>query len=244
MRRIFWLGLMFSVLSASAVAAQSGSAPQAKPVRCDALRATKARVYGFHPAQLNESQIEAKGKEIDAFWKEVRSAGPEGVNCLRAMLAEEKTDRIFQFNAGEALFSLDQSPQALNLVRDAIAQADFQETDPANYLSLALELSHAGADIQPLAARLLRYPDAVIHISEHALDLDSDTAALFLYGSMPGAQASKALIADLQAPESFVRSAAAHLLAEQMTDEGFRALSNGKISSEWKRTSGAKISRR
>lgn len=228
MRQIFLLGTMFSFWCALGIVAEAGGTPQAKPVTCEALRATKAKVYGFHPAQLNEAQIDAKGKDMDAFWKEVRSSGPEGVSCLRTMLAEEKSDRIFQFDAGETLFLLDQSPQALIFVRDAIGQADFQETDPANYLSLALDLSLGGVDIQPLAARLLRYPDAVIHISEHALDLDSDTAALFLYGSMPGAQASNALITDLQAPESFVRSAAAHLLAEQMTGESFRALSQWK----------------
>jgi hypothetical protein len=104
-------------------------------------------------------------------------------------------------------------------------QTDFQETDPANYLSLALELGQRGVNIQSLAARLLLFPNAIIHISEHSLDLDSDTAALFLYGSMDSAKASKALIAQLQAQEPFVRAAAAHLLAEEMTEEAFRTLS-------------------
>ena len=80
-------------------------------------------------------------------------------------------------------------------------------------------------DIQSLAAKLLLFPNAVIHISEHSLDLDSDTAALFLYGSMDPLKSSKALIAQLQAQEPFVRAAAAHLLAEQMTEEAFRTLS-------------------
>jgi hypothetical protein len=80
-------------------------------------------------------------------------------------------------------------------------------------------------NIQGLAAKLLLFPNAVIHISEHSLDLDSDTAALFLYGSMDPTKASKALIAKLDAPEPFVRAAAAHLLAEQMTEEAFRTMS-------------------
>ncbi|HXJ13096.1 MAG TPA: hypothetical protein VNH19_12560, partial [Candidatus Limnocylindrales bacterium] len=141
------------------------------------------------------------------------------------MLTAEKNDHIFQFDAASFLFQLDKSPESLNLVKDALAQTDFQETDPANYLSLALELGQRGVNIQSLAARLLFFPNAIIHISEHSLDLDSDTAALFLYGSMDSAKASKALIAQLQAQEVFVRPAAAHLLAEQMTEEAFRALS-------------------
>jgi hypothetical protein len=222
----FFLAILLLLLSAAfPIAAHPQSSPDEKPSTCDILRASKAKVYGFHPAQLDESQIEAKGKELDAFWKQVQAAGPDGAACLKLMLAAETTDHNFQFDAGQVLYQMDPSPESLTIVRNAIAQADFQETDPANYLSLALALSQAGVDIQPLAARFLRYPNATIHISEHALDLDVDTAALFLYGSMPAAQATSALTAELQAPELFVRSAAAHLLAEQLNEDAFRALS-------------------
>jgi len=239
LQRLFLAILFLFLLAAPPLAAHPQSAPSEKPSTCDSLRASKSKVYGFHPAQLNESQIEAKGKELDSFWKQVQAAGPEGAACLKVMLAAETTDHNFQFDAGQVLYQMDPSPDSLKIVRDAIAQADFKETDPANYLSLALALSQAGVDIQPLAARLLRYPNATIHISEHALDLDADTAALFLYGSMPAAQATSALTAELQAPELFVRSAAAHLLAEQLNEEAFRTLSRwdgvDKIEEEYRR---------
>ena len=210
-----------------------------KPPTCADLRAEKSKTYGFHLTQLNEAQLDAKTKEIDAFWKQVQAAGPEGLTCIRSLLAEETTDHIFQVDASTMLFPADPSPEARNLIRDSIAQADFQESDPANYLVLALALGQDGVDIRPLASKLLLYPNAVIHISEHDLDLDSDTSALFLYGSMDPAQASNALAALLDAPQPFVRSAAAHLLAEQMTDESFRTLSkwNGfpKIEEDFRR---------
>lgn len=210
-----------------------------KPSPCEALRSQKAKVYGFRLAQLNETQMEEKGKEINAFWKQVQADGPEGTACVRGMLEQEKTDHNFQFDAATMLYQVDQSPATLSLVRDSIAQADFQESDPANYLSLALELGQAGVDIRVLAAKFLRYPDAVVHLPEHSLDLDSDTAALFLYGSMDPSLASKALIEQLQAPEPFIRAAAAHLLAEQMTEEGFRTLSKwdglSKIGEDFRR---------
>jgi hypothetical protein len=198
---------------------------QIAPVSCADLRAAKAKTYGFHLTHLDEAQIDAKSKEIDAYWKQLQSDGPEGVNCLKEMLVAEKNDHIFQFDGASFLFQVDKSPESLNLVKDALAQTDFQETDPANYLSLALELGQRGVDIQALASKLLLYPNAVIHISEHSLDLDSDTAALFLYGSMSPTKASKSLVAQLQAQEPFVRAAAAHLLGEQMTEEAFRTLS-------------------
>ena len=217
MRRIAAALLLCSVGMGARVARAQGS--------CADLRTQKEKVYGFHLAQLTETQIDAKSKEIDAYWKQVQSAGPGGVTCLKQMLAEEKTDHLFQFDAASFLYQLDKSPEALNIVKDALAQADFQETDPANYLSLALELGQRGVDIQALAGKILLYPNAVVHISEHALDLDSDTAALFLYGSMDSQKASEALISKLQAEQPFVRAAAAHLLAEQMTEPSFRTLS-------------------
>jgi len=235
LRRILLRALL--LLSVGVTAAHAWPAPDA--VSCDSIRAAKSRIYGYHIAQLNEEQIDAKSKELDAFWKQVQAAGPDGVSCIRGLLAEEKTDHIFQFDAASMLFPADPSPETRNLIRDSIAQADFQESDPADYLTLAMELGQAGVDTRPLAAKLLLYPNATIHISEHSLDLDSDTAALFLYGSMDPAQATSALTALLQAPEPFVRAAAAHLLAEQMTDDSFRALSKWdglpKIEEDYRR---------
>ena len=222
------LGLSFAANTAHATA-----------VTCADLRSEKSRVYGFHLAQLNEEQLAAKTKELDTFWKNVQAAGPEGVSCVRSLLAEEKNDHAFQVDAAGMLFPADPSPETRNLIRDSLAQADFQESDPANFLTLALELGQAGVDVRPLAYKLLLYPNGVIHISEHSLDLDSDTSALFLYGTMDPKQASEALTNLLEDSQPFVREAAAHLLAEQMTDESFRALSKwdgrSKIQEEFRR---------
>jgi len=232
--------LPFLIISiASFLGATASLARPATPPSCADLRAEKSRTYGFHVTQLNQAQLDAKSQELDAFWKQVQAAGPEGVSCIRALLAEEKADHIFQVDAATMLFPADHSPQTQILIRDALAQADFQESDPANYLALALALGQAGVDVRPLASKLLLYPNAIIHVSEHDLDLDSDTAALFLYGTMDPLQASAALIALLDDPQPFVRAAAAHLLAEQMTDESFRALSRwdevSKIEGEFRR---------
>jgi hypothetical protein len=229
------LVISFSVLAFPVAATHVPDSPTA----CDAIRAAKAKVYGYHIAQLTEEQIDTKSKELDAFWKQVQAAGAQGVTCIHDLLVEEKSDHIFQVDAATMLFAADHSPETRTLVRDSLAQADFQESDPANYLTLAMDLEQAGADIRPLAAKLLLYPNATIHISEHALDLDSDTAALFLYGSMDPSQATSALIGLLKAPQPFVRAAAAHLLAEQMNEESFRTLSKWdgatKIEEDYRR---------
>jgi len=240
-RKLSFLGTLISLsISGATVHGIPFPSPALNaPPTCADLRMAKSKTYGFHLAQLDETQLDAKSKEVDAFWKQVQAAGSEGVTCIRALLAEEKTDHIFQVDAATMLFPADRSLEARILIRDSLAQADFQEIDPANYLSLALELGQAGVDIRPLAARLLLYPNAVIHVSEHSLDLDSDTAALFLYGTMDPSEASNALAASLDAPEPFVRAAAAHLLAEQMTEDSFRRLSKweglSKIEEDFRR---------
>ena len=235
MRRIA-LGIFFLLLFR--VPATYASHPS-DPTPCDSIRASKSKVYGYHIAQLTEEQIDAKSKELDAFWKQVQNAGPDGVSCIRDLLSEEKTDHVFQFDAAAMLFPADHSPEALTLIRDSLRQTDFQESDPANYLTLAMDLQQAGVDVRPLAARLLLYPNATIHVSEHQMDLDSDTAALFLYGSMDPPQATSALNRLLDAKQPFVRAAAAHLLAEQMTEDSFRALSKwegtSKIEEDFRR---------
>ncbi len=239
MRRLLLFTVVFFAFAEIIPAAQTPASTLDKPITCESLRVAKANVYGFHITQLNETQIEAKTKEMDAFWNQAEAAGPPGVACIEDILQAEKTDHYFQFDAASWLFPRDKSPQTLPLIRGSIAAADFQETDPANYLSLALALSLEGVDVSVLADRLLHYPNAVIQIPEHALDLDSDTSALFLYGSMAPADATRALIPELQTPELFVRSAAAHLLAEQMTEEGYRTLAQwdglSKVQEEFRR---------
>jgi hypothetical protein len=206
---------------------------------CEELRAAKTKIYGFHPAQLTEEQVQAKAKELDGFWKQVQAAGLDGVSCVRGMLTEDKTDHVFQFDAAAMLFSADHSPEMMTLVRDSLAQADLQESDPANFLTIAFELGRNGQDVRPLAAKLLSYSNLSIHIPEHELDLDSDTAALFLYAGMEQAQADAALAGLLRDADAAVRSAAAHLLAEQMTEESFRTLGKwdgvSKVAEDFRR---------
>jgi hypothetical protein len=83
--------------------------PQEKAGTCEGLRTEKAKVYGFHPVQMSEADIDAKSQQLNAFWKQVQSSGAEGASCLKGMLADEKTDHNFQFDAGSMLYQMDPS---------------------------------------------------------------------------------------------------------------------------------------
>jgi hypothetical protein len=109
---------LFVLLSLNVNAIHAASPPNSSP-SCADLRAEKSKIYGFHLAQLNETQLDAKTKELDTFWKNVQAAGPEGVTCIRSLLAEEKTDHIFQVDAAGMLFPADPSPETRNLIRDS-----------------------------------------------------------------------------------------------------------------------------
>jgi len=149
-------------------------------------------------------------------------APPFPVRTINQVLLPFLGTPAFNLMPRRFLFQLDKSPEVVESgQRRDRADRFFRRTDPANYLSLALELGTARREcFNRLLPGCCCFPNAIIHISEHSLDLDSDTAALFLYGSMDSAKASKA--ADCAAPgrrnRSWRRRPAAHLLAEEMTE--------------------------
>ena len=64
---------------------------------CAQIEAAKTKIYDFHPSKVDKQTREAKSKEMDKFWKQVKAAGPAGVSCLRQLLTSEK-DGFFLFD--------------------------------------------------------------------------------------------------------------------------------------------------
>jgi hypothetical protein len=191
---------------------------------CESIRTAKIRTYGFHPPQLNDAGRREKSKQMDGFWNLVKASGQPGANCLRDLIGSEHDDHFFQFDGSSLLLALDHSDVSIAIILPAVQAADFADVDAAGYLRLVLQLSQNDADVGPLANKFLGWSKAGAFVPLHSLQLDRDSAALFLYASMPPPLADKYLIADLSASPPYVRSAAAHILAFQMTEEGFRAL--------------------
>ena len=191
---------------------------------CESIRTTKARIYGFHPAQLSPQQQEAKTNELDDFWSAVKQAGPDGVACLKGLLTEEKADGFFEFDGSSLLFSLDKSPVSLQTAADAIGSANLADIDTVAYLGFAMQLAHAGADIGIAARNYLHSPQVAAFLPQHSLQVDRSTGAIFLYGSMSSAEIDKHVIPELEAKEAYARNTAALILALNMTEPSLKAL--------------------
>jgi hypothetical protein len=199
-------------------------AVRAQTDACAAIRAAKENTYNFHPARVDKKTREAKSKEMDAFWNQVKAAGPGGVACLRNLLADQKQSDFFLFDGSSLLLSLDQSDGSLKTIRAAVERADMNDVDTAGYLSLLIELAKKDVDIGPLAARYLKRSDAGASVPQHAMTVDRASAAVLLYGAMPAADVDRYLVPELQDANPDVRAAAAIALAINMTEDSFRAL--------------------
>ncbi len=133
---------------------------------CVEIEAAKTKIYNFHPSLVDKQTREAKSKEMDAFWKEVKAAGPAGVICLRQLLLSER-DGFFLFDGASLLFSLDESDTSLNVIKSALARVALADIDIGGYMSLLIRLGQKNMDIGPLAARYLMHPDvtALVRLS-------------------------------------------------------------------------------
>lgn len=191
---------------------------------CAPIQSAKEKTYGFNPTRFDQNARKAKSAQMDAFWTLVKSYEGDGATCLRNMLVAEKTDGFFLFDGASLLYSMDKSDESVRVVVSSIERANLEEVDTRGYLQMLLNLSHAGVDVGPLANRYLRRKDVDTFVPQHAMELNRDMGALFIYGSLQPETADRYLIAALQYPEPYARATAALLLSTNMTEESFKAL--------------------
>jgi hypothetical protein len=211
-----------ALLAVSAAAAPAFAQSDA----CAALQSALRQTYGFDPTQLSDQQRAAKSKALQEFWEDAKGLGAPAVPCLRQMLASDTQDPFFLYNGSLLLFSLDTSPSSTAAISTALAGADPQDVDAAQFIGLLIKLARLDVDIGPLAAKYLNYES-----------LHSDTqgpnafrlfdVALLLYGSMQPLLAEKYLEGLAQYGEPNARSAAVFALALNLTEPAFRALHAG-----------------
>jgi hypothetical protein len=202
-----------------AVAAPAAAAP------CGDLAAAKQGTYGFRPSQLSPQAKDAKLRELDTFWDRVKAGGPNGVDCLRAMIRADSSDGYFALNASMLLASLDRSPDSLAAVEVGLARTNLDEVDVASYVRMVIGLIHANRDVEKLAEKYLRHPRVDTRVAQHGgMLLDRDGGGIIMYGSLPPATADRYLAASLRLPEPYARATAAKLLALSLSEPALRAL--------------------
>jgi hypothetical protein len=191
---------------------------------CADLEAAKSRTYGFLLSQLSRDEQRAKSQQLEQYWQMVRIKGQTGVDCLRRMILSEEKDGYFAFDAANLLYSLDKSSTSLEAVFVGLSRTNLKELNASGFIALSLALSQHGIDITALAEKNMTAASVHGYVAMHAMTLDRETAAFFLYGSMPPATADKSLVRMLDSREPYTRSTAALLLSFSMTADSFKAL--------------------
>ena len=203
-----------------------GNLGSAQEADCAAIRQAKSKTYNFHPTKVDEKTRQAKSKEMDSFWKLVKGEHSEGIVCLRQMLSGEPTGSFFLFDGASLLISLDKSDASLKASKEAVERADLSDVDPAGYMSMLIQLGLAGVDTGRLAITFLKSSDVTAVVPQHAMTLDRASGAILIFGSMPYAQVDKYLVPALNDSNPNLRAIAALVLAINMTDGSFQALSS------------------
>ena len=103
-------------------------------------------------------------------------------------------------------------------------RSDLKDLDSSAYVRMTMFLLNKGLDITPLVELYMTAPEVKGFVPQHALRLDRETGALFMYGSMPISAADHSLIRMLKSTEPATRTAAAVLLSLSSTPDSFKAL--------------------
>jgi hypothetical protein len=193
--------------------------------QCAALAQAKARTYGFHPSSLTKDERQRRSKQMDEFWNLAEKSGQPGLACLREMIAAERTDTFFLFDGASLLASLDKSGASDRAILDGLVRTDMQDVASDGYIELCLRLSRRKVNIGAAAGKYLQAPNVTVYLPQHgAYKLDRIRGAILLYGSSEPALVDKYLIPELSSPDEEVRSTAAIILSQNLTEDSLRAL--------------------
>jgi hypothetical protein len=213
----------FLLIALAVCSARPQSQTQAN--RCDAIGTFKVKTYGFQPAKLSEAQQQDKSRLMDAFWNAVKAAGPEGLGCVARLIADEKRDTWFLFDAASLLTTLDKSGASDPAIAQGLVGTSFPDIGPDAYLDIALTLSKRDFDIGPVAHHYMSEPNLVAYLARHGgYKVTKIEAAILMYGSMPPALVDRYLADEVTSSQQDVRDAAAIVWSLNMTEASFKGI--------------------
>lgn len=194
---------------------------------CKTIAEAEQKLYGFRPAKVSDSERKQKSAAMDSFWQLVLTSGPQGVACLRSLL-EKQTDTFAVFDEASLLYSLDRSPESLNIVARAVAKTDLADVQPADYVRMGLDLAKEGQDTEPIARNYINAKsDVTTYLPEHgAYRLDRAAGAILLYGVLPTDKIDDALSAEIKSRNPDTRNAAVTVWSLNMTARSFKGLAD------------------
>jgi hypothetical protein len=162
---------------------------------------------------------------MDRFWNMANAAGSGGLACIRTMIAGEKADKYFLFDAASLLVTFDKSGESDAVIVDALSRTDLDDVDPPGFIDVALQVSKRGGDIGPAAHNYMNARKVTASLPAHGgYRLDRTAGAILLYGRLPPDMVDKYLAAELTSSNGEARDTSAFVWSLNMTEASFKGL--------------------
>ena len=159
-----------------AAAAPAGELTAGAPLH-DRVVAT----YSFQPHNLDPRASKAKSKELEAFWADVKSLGPLGLEKLRQELQRPDQPVFFSYDGAKLLLSLSNAPEDRALALEAINRADLRDVQKEDYFFTVHALAVDGLDTATAAMKILDEENyQVLLPRNNVLTLGQDFCLLYL----------------------------------------------------------------
>ena len=136
--------------------------------------------YNFLPRNLDDKAIEAKSKELDAFWEHVKARGPQGLEELRRELRRQDLPIFFNYDGAKLLLSLSKNREDRSLALTAIERAELRDIQWTDYFYTVHSMAVDGLDTSDAALKILDEDRFKVFVPQHALTLGQDFCLLYL----------------------------------------------------------------
>jgi hypothetical protein len=144
------------------------------------LHARVIATYNFLPREIDDKAIEAKSKELDAFWNDVKARGPQGLEELRQELRRPDLPVFFNYDGAKLLLSLSKTREDRRLALTAIGRAELRDVQWNDYFFTVHALAVDGFDTSDAALKILDENNFKVFVPQHALTLGQDFCLLYL----------------------------------------------------------------
>lgn len=136
--------------------------------------------YDFQPRTLDDAGLEARSKDLDAFWTFVKNGGGGELQNLRSELRRIDLPVFFSYDGAKLLLSLSTTDADQKLALMAIARADLRDVQRSDYLLTVHQFAVDELDTSDAAFKILSDPDFKVYVPQHVLTLDHDYCLLYL----------------------------------------------------------------
>jgi hypothetical protein len=148
------------------------------------MHARVVALYSFHPSKVSDAEREAKSKEMDIFWDELKAKPDVTLPLLRQELRDESDPAFFVTDGAQLLGSLSQTREDKELIASVLPRVDLDDTQSGSYFYMVHGLACDEVDVTKGALHILDDPRFSVSVPQHAMSLDLRMSLMYVLLSM------------------------------------------------------------